>query len=290
MTLQIVLKRYEAGLLFQGKSQATIKSYCHNLKAFFTFTQTWDVDDWQIEDYMERLLRNKIEKTTYNQIMYSIRAYCNIFGQPFPTTIRKLRIQHKQKLLPFKEDILTAIRQKDTLKEKSVLLGFYDGFLRLSELQVLKTKNIDFQHDRLRVCSGKGGKDRIVLISPSTKWMIFYYLKMREEQENPYVFAAEGTKDRYVSKHYLYSIVRSAGEAIGCPGWHPHLLRHAGATHTYEETHDLIYVSNKLGHGDIKTTQIYLTFGREHLGGYVPRNNIPLIRNNNPSVIEEKVR
>lgn len=281
MKMKQVIERYARALRFKGLAETTIKSYSGNLKCFFTYTQNWNIDSWMVEDYLAKLLERRIEHSTYNQVMYSIQHYCSIFGYPFPKEIKKLRQFKQIELIPAKEQVLSAIRQEEGLKEKVVLLCLYDGFLRKTELQQLLIKDIDFSQDLIKVRRGKGSKDRVIDISPSTKWFIYYYLEQRKEKNNPYLLSADSYK-KYVSGGYIYQVVSQVG--LG----HPHLLRHAGATHTYQETGDLLYVSNKLGHNDIKTTQIYLNFGREHLAVRKPINYLPLIRNNLRVVIEGK--
>ena len=74
-------------------------------------------------------------------------------------------------------------------------------------------------------------------------------------------------------KSYLHFAVRQHN-----PLWHPHLLRHAGATHYYLDTGDLIGTSRKLGHNEITTTMIYLSLKREDLVMHNP-SPYPLLIN-----------
>ena len=44
---------------------------------------------------------------------------------------------------------------------------------------------------------------------------------------------------------------------LGKP-WTAHSLRHRYATRTYAQTHDLLLVSQLLGHASVETTQVYV--------------------------------
>jgi integrase len=231
-----------------------------------------------IAQYLENLIDKKISRSYWNQAMYSIRKYCEFFGHPFPKYIKKLRVPRKVKKIPLKNDILKAIKKTEYLKHKTVLLMLYDGFLRRSEIQKQKIEDIDFITNNVIIRNGKGGKDREVDISDVTKLFITYYLDTRNDK-NPYLISKDGSNKRYLSKKTIYKIVKTAGKRIGQDNWHPHLLRHAGATHTFKKTQDLLRISRKLGHSDIMTTMHYLNLRREDLLLNSKIDYVPLIGN-----------
>ena len=268
-----ILARYEKVLRIEGKSQSTIRSYYNNLRSFLIYTQKPNIESWQIEDYLDCLLRKNIEHSTYNQIMYSIRNYCRIFGYGFPNTVSKLRVRRKEEFIPQKFEIIRSIYLTEDFRDKVVMALLFDGWHRREEAQKQLIRNIDFTHDRIII---DNAKDRIVDISPKTKYLIKAYLQIRPEKNNPYLFAADNAQ-KYVSKSYLFNVVNQAGKLVGYDDWHPHLMRKAGATISYLETGDLLYVSNKLGHQDIKVTQTYLGLKREHLVLHKPVNYVPLL-------------
>jgi site-specific recombinase XerD len=252
--MQEAIQLYERKLRFSGKSQTTIKSYSANLNNFFISIQSTNPTQTQTEEYLDALLKKGIERSTWNQIMYSIKAYYEECLNKRFTFANRLKVRQKFIQIPKKEEIIFAIHKTEEIKEKVILLMFYDGCFRRSELQTLKVKSINLNTNLCYIQAGKGDKDRIIKISNATKYMVEAYLQDRLEKNNPYLLSANYSTTRYVCKSYLFNVVNAAGERIGLTGWHPHLLRHAGATHLLEKTGDIYKVSKKLGHSDIKTT------------------------------------
>jgi len=288
--METQLKRYEKRLRFSDYRDSTIKTYLRVLKDFFIYLQKTYFTTEDIEIYLDKLQHRDISKQAWNQAMYGIRAYVlQCTSIKFPDFLRKKQPSNYIKPVPFKEDIFEAIKLKETLQEKAMLLILYDGFLRKSELWTLQEKDVLYKQNQIIVRDGKGNKQRIVEISPSTTWMIYYAQKTRKVY-NPYICGKQDFKIKYLSQSVIYDLVHSAGLSVGYNNWYPHLMRHAGATHTFLETGDLLRVSRKLGHSKIETTLRYLNLHTEDL---LLRNNpryLPLIRKENNKIIEEKGR
>ena len=280
------LQRYEKLLRFSDYRDSTIKTYLRAVNDFFIYLQRANFTEEDIEIYLDKLQNRKISKQSWNQSMYAIKKYAETCTSiKFPSFIRKKQPSNHIKPVPFKEDILHAVRIMDRLQDKAMMLLLYDGFLRESELWTLKEKEIDYKRNLLIVRDGKGNRQRVVEISFSTAWMIYYSQRVREI-ENPYICGVQGYKEKYLSKHYIYNLVKSAGQSVGYNNWHPHLMRHSGATHSFLETGDILRISRKLGHSKIETTLRYLNLHTEDL---LLRNNpryTPLIRDENKQRIE----
>jgi integrase/recombinase XerC len=54
--------------------------------------------------------------------------------------------------------------------------------------------------------------------------------------------------------HLFFASTLEVGIKVGV---HPHMLRHAAATHFLQSSHDLRSVQDFLGHKSIKSTQVY---------------------------------
>jgi integrase/recombinase XerD len=145
----------------------------------------------------------------------------------------------------------------------------YATGLRVSELVGLKTSAIEKERDLL-VVRGKGGRERMVPISPRARNALKLWLKLRAGQAmlkaDDRIFPSHGRSGHLSRQHFaldLKGLAARAGLDPECV--HPHVLRHAFATHLVNAGADLISVQQMLGHADISTTQIYTHVSGERL-------------------------
>lgn len=274
------ISKYEQMLRFQNMAETTKRSYVRNLKDFLIYCRTIAPEEQQLIEYLDKLSMTSIETTTWNQKMYSVKKYWEtILKRQFPAFITKKKVPKKQEYIPTETEILIAIRKTDfteylefyqVLQRKSALLLMYYELLRRSELWRLRFTDVYPRAMMLHVRQGKGSKDRWVELSGIT----YIFLKLLRQhrpdshKENPYILSTYSKlkyKHAYLCKKWINRLAQSVGESIGYIDWHPHLFRKAGATHDYMKTGDIIRISNKLGHNDIKTTMDYIRLNREHL-------------------------
>lgn len=273
------IKKYEKKLRLQGLADTTIQSYSTNLYKFLQIFGSGKISYQQLSFYFNALLIQGTHESTYNQIMYSVKHYYeNFLRKKFPESITKLQVPLVIINLPKQNIIIDAIRLlgshqdytitnwknrtiSDELREKIIILSYYDIMARRTEATKLLTKDFDFIRNSVIVRRGKGNKNGIVKISELTKNMILNYLAVRPEQNSPYLFPAFNSETRYRSKNYMSKVVKRAGILVGYDYWHPHLLRHAGATHLLRKTHDIYQVKEQLRHSSITSTLRYIHSG-----------------------------
>lgn len=137
----------------------------------------------------------------------------------------------------------------------------YATGLRVSELVSLPVK-VATREERYFNVRGKGGKDRIVPLSPKAKAALLDWVAIRNKRpdlaDSPFLFPADsesGYLPRQVFARDLKSLAARAG--IAAAKVSPHVLRHAFASHLLQNGADLRAVQQLLGHADISTTQIY---------------------------------
>lgn len=135
--------------------------------------------------------------------------------------------------------------------------------LRLSELHQL---NVDATYQSTLKVMGKGQKERLVPVGNKAKQAIVDYLPYRQ------LIASPEEKALFVSKQGKRLSVRAIqmrfkqwAQHFGQQHLHPHMMRHAFASHILESSGDLKAVQELLGHANLSTTQVYTHLDYQHL-------------------------
>jgi integrase/recombinase XerC len=141
----------------------------------------------------------------------------------------------------------------------------YSSGLRVHEIAKVKYKDIDFPRGTIRVI-GKGMKERLIPIGQKAlnsiqKLSSLYNNQQKEAPE--YIFITQ--RGSPMSHRNIQKRFKKWGHVFGDCNLHPHMLRHAFASHILESSGDLLAVQKLLGHSNISTTQIYTHLNFQHL-------------------------
>ena len=149
---------------------------------------------------------------------------------------------------------IAMISSTQNIKHRCIISILYSGGLRRNELLNLKITAIDSERMVIHIKNGKGGKDRITLLSSSVLTDLRkYYIK-----EKPREYLFEGAKGGCYSSSSVKKIVDKAALLVGIrKKVKPHTLRHSFATHLLEAGTDLRHIQVLLGHNSSKSTEIY---------------------------------
>ncbi len=138
-----------------------------------------------------------------------------------------------------------------------MLMTLYGAGLRISEALALKPGDIDSQRMLIHVRLGKGAKDRMVKLSPQLLAVLRDYWRMRHPRS--WLFPQLKNPDRAMESSTAHRIVVRAARRAGISKRvSAHTLRHSYATHLLDAGTDLRTIQLLLGHGNLKTTTIYL--------------------------------
>lgn len=160
------------------------------------------------------------------------------------------------------------------LRDFAIMELLYASGLRLAELQRLDLLALDLPAGLVRV-RGKGGKTRIVPVGRLACAALERWLAARAtlaDVEEQAVFVSRRGQ-RLSRRGIQQRLARRAREQGLDEHVHPHLLRHAFATHLLESSGDLRAVQELLGHSDIGTTQVYTHLDFQHLAEVYDRTH-----------------
>ena len=125
----------------------------------------------------------------------------------------------------------------------------------MSELVGINLDDIDMNEGFVKVM-GKGGKARFSPMGQTTIEVLKRYVKQRPNCNTDALFINQ--KSLRISTRTVQNIVKNRALEVGVSiNVHPHMLRHAAATHFLQSSHDLRTVQEFLGHKSIKSTQVY---------------------------------
>jgi integrase/recombinase XerD len=151
---------------------------------------------------------------------------------------------------------------EEGVRLRCILELLYATGLRISELITLPL--VAAQRDpRFLLVRGKGGKERVVPLSPPSRQALAAYLAIRkgflpEGAASRFLFPSRG-RDGYLTRQRCGQLLKelALGADLDPARLSPHVLRHAFASHLLDHGADLRSVQQMLGHADIATTQIY---------------------------------
>lgn len=187
-----------------------------------------------------------------------------------PDRVTRFSEEQRQVKVLFKDDLEALLDAPDVntkvgKRDKAILELFFSTGLRLTELRMLNTDDLNFKTQEISV-RGKRGKVRVVFVSERAANALQRYLEIRLDHLTP-LFIRNFEKankemppgeEFRLSRISIYNIVKKYARAAGImSNPSPHTLRHSFATDLLRNGADLRSVQEMLGHKDLSTTQIY---------------------------------
>ncbi|MEM6887840.1 MAG: site-specific tyrosine recombinase XerD [Pseudomonadota bacterium] len=157
--------------------------------------------------------------------------------------------------------------QDDTARNICLMELLYATGMRVTELVSLPVSAARGD-PRMLLILGKGGKERMVPLSPPSRDVLAAWIVRRDATEeaqrlqgkpsSKYLFPSR-SREGHLTRHRFYLLIKEMAVAGGVdPGKvTPHTLRHAFATHLLANGADLRSIQTLLGHEDVATTEIY---------------------------------
>jgi site-specific recombinase XerD len=248
-------------------SRYTVRDYLCTLNAFMAWAKVPldSVDAKKVLLFIEHLLDQKRSPKTINCYLDSIRSFYEYLkeeeGGEMENPVKRGYGLKLPKPLPrfLKDEEITKLF--DLIQNRRDRAMFYLMLrcgLRVEEVAHLTVECLDLKRGRIWVRNGKGGKDRMVYISPDAHGALCDYLEQRSGSRVQAVFLVEkGTcKGRALSVRAIQKRIelyaRRSSLKVTC-----HQLRHTMATQLLDADADIAIIQDLLGHSRIATTQRY---------------------------------
>jgi integrase/recombinase XerD len=275
-------------------AQNTQLAYARDLKDYLGWLSArslalLDAEQANIEAYLVTLEAAGLAPATRARRLSAIRQiYRFAFEEGWRADNPAIRIKGPQraKRLPktLSEDevgrLLRAAaehgRPVDRLRNTCLMELLYATGMRVSELVSLPV-SAGRGDPKMLLVRGKGGKERMVPLSPPARDAMAAWIERRDEIEDlaklekgsapsKFLFPSRG-KSGFLTRHRFYLLIKELAVAAGISPETvtPHTLRHAFATHLLAHGADLRAIQTLLGHADIGTTEIYTHVLEERL-------------------------
>lgn len=289
-----------------GAATNTLLAYGRDLKDFSAWlthrkSDFADADRDRIERYLIDCDAQGLSRSTRARRLSAIKQlYRFAFDEGWRETNPAIQIKGpgRQKRLPKTLDVpevdrlLAAARQTgrtqaDRVRNTCLMEVLYATGMRVTELVSLPVSSARGD-PRMLLVLGKGGKERMVPLSPPARDALAAWLTLRDEaeaksvaeggQRSKFLFPSRG-KSGHLTRHRFFLLVKELAVQGGVSPDKvtPHTLRHAFATHLLANGADLRSIQTLLGHADVATTEIYTHVLDERLAELVLEHH-PLAR------------
>ncbi len=156
------------------------------------------------------------------------------------------------------EEVARLLRVASDPRDRAILMVLYGTGLRVGEVVGLRVADVDSRRMLIRVCHGKGDKDRYVKLSPRLLEALRDYYRQRRPKH--WLFPRPTVPELPIQRNGVLKMVQRTARRAGIVAKRvgPHTLRHTYATHLLDAGCDLRTIQVLLGHRNIKTTAVYL--------------------------------
>ena len=265
-----LIKRFKEDLLLAGYAKRSTESYVSSVLRLQRFYNK------PLEDITEEELRQYwlCYQSEFGWSAATLRiSYAGIQHFFTRTLVRSWNIFNnikwkREQTLPTilsLQEVRKIIYALPTLQSHTFYLTLYSLGLRLREATTLHVRDILSDRALVHIHAGKGALDRMVPLPKITLVTLRRYYKTHRNPQ--WIFPALGHNggknaefvNTHVSDSGVQGVLRSTLKRLGFKKHvHPHVFRHAYATHLLEANIPIRHVQKILGHKSLQSTMIYL--------------------------------
>lgn len=261
----------------RNRSELTVKNYRDDLRSFEKFFRdlknpvSWEsVDSDVVRNWMERMMDEGNNAASINRRLSALRSFYRFAlsrklvdkdpvhgitgpkkGKPLPQFLKE---KEMDRLL--EREYWT--RSFEDVRDRAIIMTFYETGIRLSELTGLDDKMVDFAEYQLKV-TGKRNKQRIIPFGEELCTTLRDYMECRDREVGRLSEALFVTNEgqRMSASLVRERVKRSLSKVCTLKKRSPHVLRHTFATAMLNHKAGIESVKKLLGHESLSTTEIY---------------------------------
>ncbi|WP_314714181.1 site-specific tyrosine recombinase/integron integrase [Segatella salivae] len=261
----------------RNRSDLTIKNYGEDLRAFEEFygnlegCHSWkSVDSDIIRDWMESMMDKGNNATSINRRLSALRSFYRfalarklvdkdpVHGVTGPKKGRPLPQFLKENEMDRLLDAGSWTEGFEDVRDRTIIMTFYETGIRLSELIGLDDSMVDFSNRQLKV-TGKRNKQRVIPFGEELLATLRDYMKCRDKEVNlqseALFVTAKG--QRVTTSQVREGVKKNLSKVCTLKKRTPHVLRHTFATAMLNNKAGIESVKKLLGHESLSTTEIY---------------------------------
>ena len=261
-----MLKKLETEIRLRGFSDKTVRSYLFHNQKFLEFTKKEpnEVSQEDIKAYLAHLIsERRLKPASVNLSLSALKFfYGEILKKRVFTDVKTVKLEKKIPTVLTREEIKKMLAATKNPKHRLLIKMLYSSGLRVSECVNLKIDDLDLDEKLGIVRSGKGRKDRNIILSENMISDLKKYINKRKD-DNPHIFYIKG---RNLGVRQAQKIVSESAKKAGikkrvfCQA-----LRSSFATHLLENGTDIRIIQELLGHANLSTTERYTKVSREQI-------------------------
>lgn len=264
-------------LWLHGRPRHTQRAYQREAQRFVVFADKplRSVKLLDLQAFADHLAERLKESSVHR----SLSAVKSLFAFGFQLGYVQFDVGRALKLPGFRDElaerilgeteVLRIISLEPNPRNRAILLTFYAGGFRVSEICSLKWRHLQERDKAGQITVfGKGDKTRTVLI-PQSVWGTLMTLQGDAPTDAP-VFLSR--KKGHLDESAVWRIVKKATKRAGiAKDVSCHWFRHAHASHALDRGCPIHLVQSTLGHSSISTTGRYLhARPTDSSGNYLP--------------------
>lgn len=259
---------YREMISLRGLTNHTLKSYCTYISAYLNYVQNVihstpeDISWQQMRDFIFWIQQKRnLSDRTINCCRAQLKFF-TIYVLHKPWDDSQIPTRKFNTYLPFVPsyaETMQFLSAVDDTKAHAILCLMYSSGLRIGEACALRYEDISRKDMRIHIAQTKNRSDRYVPLSQNALSVLSsYWLKCGKP--TGWLFPQQTNDKNHIYPQFIDNQIRKTEAVLKWPHrFSCHTLRHAYATHLYEQGTDLLTIKHLLGHKSINSTTIYIS-------------------------------